>query len=101
MPSLKQVRGAMPAAAALAVACITVGLDISLSGVDVDRDDLCPAVLTVILSAWALLDHYYRRFWRESREVKFEHAVEAVATGFRAGAETVLGDGQRGKSGQS
>ena len=97
---LKQARIAILPAAALAAAGLTGWVD-SLRGIDVGRDDLCPAVLTIILSFWALLAHFYRKFWRDTRKVQFERTVAAVAEGVRAEMQGRIagdGDGQHAPS---
>lgn len=97
MPPLKRVRIAILPVLALAAWGFTIWGVTFNSGPD--RDDIIPAALAVVLSVWAIVRHERHIFWRESQAVKFDHAVEAVAEGFRAGAETVLGDGQRRKDG--
>jgi hypothetical protein len=83
MSPLKQARHAvLPALALIAWGAAAWGE--TRHGVDFDRDDLIPASLAVVLSVWALLDYYYAKFWRESRKVKFEHALESVAAGVSA-----------------
>ena len=95
MPPLKQARHAILPAAAVAAAGVTVWVD-TLRHTDVTRDDLCPATLTVILSVWALLAYYARRFWRETRRAKFENALASIAEGVRAEmVGRIDGDGQR------
>lgn len=80
---LKQARHAVLPAAALAAAGVTVWVD-TLHGIDTDRDDLCPAVATIVLSVWALLDFYYRKLSRDRQQVHAGHDVGVLAEGVAA-----------------
>lgn len=83
MTLLKRTRPAILPAAALAAAGVTIWLD-TLDSIDVNRDDLLPAVLTIVLSLWALIDYYYRKLTRDRQQAHAGHDVGVLAEGVAA-----------------